>query len=168
VNGNGKLDLAEFEEALGAFGLFPKMVDLKAIHKYYDVDGDGNICYNEFVNALSDQKMCKRKTDMVEKAWVAICKPGAQEVTGNEVSEAFKDKENVGKFLDLFPGTKGSKMDGCISVDEFIQYYRELATSVPNDEYFIRAVESQWVGVSEEIDAAVKRDRVMHVVKLMR
>jgi len=41
ANGNGKLDLAEFEEALSAYGLFPKQIDLKALHKFYDVGGDG-------------------------------------------------------------------------------------------------------------------------------
>ena len=47
------LKLHIFETA--PFRLFPKMVDLKAVHKYYDVDGDGTICYNEFVNALADK-----------------------------------------------------------------------------------------------------------------
>jgi len=54
-NKNGKLELEEFEQALGHFGLFPKMVDLKALHKFYDVDGDGTISYNEFIKALADK-----------------------------------------------------------------------------------------------------------------
>jgi len=49
-NGNGKLDLAEFEEALAEFGLFPKIVDLKALHQFYDLDKDGQISYAELIN----------------------------------------------------------------------------------------------------------------------
>lgn len=53
-NGNGKLDIIEFEEALGSFGLFPSKVELQALMKYYDVDGDGNITYEEFLNGLKE------------------------------------------------------------------------------------------------------------------
>jgi Ca2+-binding EF-hand superfamily protein len=35
------------------YRLFPKVTDLKALHQYYDKDGDGNVCYSEFVGALS-------------------------------------------------------------------------------------------------------------------
>ena len=62
-NGNKKLDAGEFEQALGAFGyetlsltlpcrLFPKKVELQALLKYYDVDGDGNVSYEEFLRGL--------------------------------------------------------------------------------------------------------------------
>ena len=39
------------------FRLFPKQVDLKALHRYYDVDGDGGVSYHEFVKALTDDKL---------------------------------------------------------------------------------------------------------------
>lgn len=34
------------------YRLFPKKVELQALMKYYDVDGDGNITYNEFLRGL--------------------------------------------------------------------------------------------------------------------
>ena len=40
-NGNKKLDASEFEQALAAFGIFPKKVELQALMKLYDIDGDG-------------------------------------------------------------------------------------------------------------------------------
>lgn len=59
-NGNGKLDPSEFEDALREFRYFPsltsrvffKKVELQALMKYYDADGDGNISWNEFVKGL--------------------------------------------------------------------------------------------------------------------
>jgi len=53
-NGNGKLDASEFEQALAAYGIFVKKVELQALMKYYDIDGDGNITYEEFLNGLKD------------------------------------------------------------------------------------------------------------------
>jgi len=32
--------------------LFPKKVELQALMKYYDVDGDGNVSYEEFLSGL--------------------------------------------------------------------------------------------------------------------
>ena len=34
------------------FSLFPKKVELQALMKHYDVDGDGNITYDEFLRGL--------------------------------------------------------------------------------------------------------------------
>ena len=44
-------------------------------------------------------------------------------------------------ILNLFPGTKGGNLEGKISVDEFLQYRRELAMAIPSDEYFAKAAE---------------------------
>lgn len=51
-NGNGKLDIKEFELGLASFGFFPKKVDLQALLKYYDLDKDGQISYSEFLQAM--------------------------------------------------------------------------------------------------------------------
>jgi Ca2+-binding EF-hand superfamily protein len=34
------------------YRLFPKKTDLQALMKYYDIDGDGNINYEEFIRGL--------------------------------------------------------------------------------------------------------------------
>ena len=51
-NGNGKLELKEFETGLASIGLFIKKVDLQALLKYYDVDGDKCINFREFIGAI--------------------------------------------------------------------------------------------------------------------
>jgi len=67
-NGNKKLDASEFEQALGAFGLFPKKVEVQALMAHYDVDGDGNITYEEFLRGLRDE-LTERRAAMVGKAF---------------------------------------------------------------------------------------------------
>jgi Ca2+-binding EF-hand superfamily protein len=131
---------------------------LKALHKYYDVDGDGNISYHEFVNALSDNRLCKRKTDMIEKAWMVLDKEQKGEIDAARVKACKKQ------------GSSCSCFDGMnkVTFDDFLAHYREEAQQIPNDEYFIKSIESTWEGVVEDIDAEVKRDKVMHIIKLMR
>lgn len=131
-------------------------MDLKALHKFYDVDGDGNISYHEFVNALSDNKMSKRKTDMVDKAWAVLDREGKGELTAEQILAA-KNQD-----CECFRGMEK------VTCDDFIQYYREVSMQIPNDDYFVQKIESTWKDVVEDIDAPVKRDKVMHVIKLMR
>ena len=138
------------------FRLFPKQVDLKALHKFYDVDADGNISYHEFVNALSDNKMSKRKTDIVDKAWSILDSEVKGELTGEQILAA--KKEDCECFRGMLK----------VTVDEFIQHYREVAMQIPNDDYFVQKLESTWKDVAEDIHAPVKRDKVMHLIKLMR
>jgi Ca2+-binding EF-hand superfamily protein len=70
-NRNRKLDKQEFTEALSTFGLFPKIVEIQALMKYYDIDGDGNIGYEEFIRGLRDP-LSERRKNMVEKAFATV------------------------------------------------------------------------------------------------
>jgi len=45
------------------------MVDLKGLHKFYDVDGNGSVSYQEFLNALCSAPLSERAAKMVQKAW---------------------------------------------------------------------------------------------------
>lgn len=129
---------------------------MKALHKYYDVDGDGNISYHEFVNALSDNKLSKRKTDMIEKAWMALDNQQKGCIDAARVKACRKAGATC------FEGMEK------VTVDDFLQHYREAAMQIPNDEYFVQAIEKTWEGVCEDIDADVKKTKVMHIIKLMR
>lgn len=60
-NGNGQLDLREFERAMAAYGFFPAKNDLKQLHAYYDKSGDGFVSYDEFCSALAEAKLSTRK-----------------------------------------------------------------------------------------------------------
>jgi Ca2+-binding EF-hand superfamily protein len=46
---------------VGIYRLFPKIVEIQALMKYYDVDGDGNITYEEFIRGLRDPLSDRRK-----------------------------------------------------------------------------------------------------------
>ena len=56
--------------------LFPKKVDLQALMKYYDLNQDGNITYEEFLNGLRDE-LTERRKAMVDKAWAIMDKDGS-------------------------------------------------------------------------------------------
>lgn len=83
-NGNKKLDSGEFEQALAAFGIFPKKVELQGLMKYYDVDGDGNISYDEFLSGMRDE-LSERRLNMVTKAFMILDRDGSGKITLSDI-----------------------------------------------------------------------------------
>jgi hypothetical protein len=61
-------------------------------------------------------------------------------------------------FLNSFDGAKG-KEDGVVSKSEWIDYYTDVANSVPSDEYFVAMMESTWC-ISEDEQSSVFGDKV--------
>lgn len=154
-NGNKKLDQAEFTEALAQYGLFPKVVEIQALMKFYDVDGDGNITYEEFIRGLREP-LSERRNAMVQKAFAMVDRNGNGSISVADIDaiydvsqnadfiEGTKTREEIlGEFLDGFDGMRGNN-DGVVTNQEWTDYYSDLSMSIPSDEYFVRMMESVW------------------------
>lgn len=48
----GKCSASDLIAKIKRLRLFPKKVELQALMKYYDINGDGSITYEEFLNGL--------------------------------------------------------------------------------------------------------------------
>lgn len=128
---------------------------MQALLKYYDIDGDGQVSYEEFLRGLRDE-MTPRRGKMVEKVFKSLDRDGTgvinmadivqiYDVSMNpEFMEQKKTKEQIlTEFLNNFEGAQGNR-DGNVTYPEFFDYYQDLSMSVPNDEYFVRMLESAW------------------------
>lgn len=154
-NGNKSLDAQEFEQALAAFGIFPKKVELQALMKYYDINQDGSVSYEEFLNGLKDE-LSERRVNMVQKAFKRLDIDGSGTIGINDIQgiydvsmnpeflEGRKTRDEIfTEFLSNFEGSRGNG-DGKVTWKEFYDYYSDLAMSTPSDEYFVRMMESTW------------------------
>lgn len=123
--------------------------------RHYDVDGDGNISYDEFIRGLRDELTDRRKV-MVQKAFAMLDRDGSgqiniQDITGiydvsmnPEFLEGRKTRDEILQdFLNNFDGAKGNN-DGVVTMQEWTDYYTDLSMSTPSDEYFVRMMESTW------------------------
>ena len=54
--------------------------------------------------------------------------------------------------------------DGKVTLDEFMDYYRDLSMSMPSDEYFVQMMEST-CQVPEEENTAVTQQTVSHLLR---
>ena len=88
--------------------------------KHYDIDGDGNISYEEFLRGMRDP-LTARKKEMVERAFTLMDKDGSGVVNGEDIAHLYdvshhkefkegkKTKEEIiDEFLNSFDGMKGN------------------------------------------------------------
>ena len=104
--------------------------------------------------------MSARKVAIVEKIWALLDPNGTGETTGQILSDKLINKAAVEPTLNAFEGTAGGKLDGKVSVDEFLQTNREISMIVANDDTFVKYSEDNWP-VKEQADSSVKVDSVM-------
>lgn len=116
--------------------------------KYYDLNNDGSICYEEFISGMRDELNPRRK-NMVLKAFAILDREGKGSVTVQDIVSIYDVSRNpdfiekrltrdqiLGNFLNQFDGPKGDN-NGIVTLDEFLDYYRDVSMSLPSDEYFV-------------------------------
>ena len=151
---------------------------MQGLMKYYDIDGDGNISYEEFLRGMRD-KLSQRRLDMVNRAFELLDKDGSGIVNGadlahlydvshhKEFKEGTKGKDEIiSDFLNSFDGMKGNN-DGRITKQEFIDYYTDLAVSCPTEEYFCVMMEQTW-GLAENANSEDFQTSLKRIVSLLR
>lgn len=146
--------------------------------KYYDIDGDGNIGYEEFLRGMRDP-LTARKKDMVDRAFALLDKDGSGVISGKDIAhlydvshhKEFKEgtmtkDQVIAEFLDSFDGMKGNN-DGKITKQEFVDYYTDLAVSCPTEEYFCVMMEQVW-GIAEDSSSMDFQTTLKQIVSLLR
>lgn len=178
-NGNGKLDKYELEWGLRDYGMDITGKDLDTILKAFDRDGDGQISFDELLRGIRG-KLNARRRKLILLAFDVLDKDGSGEVTISDVAQAYNAKEHplvkealpenraekeaevLAQFMDQWDG--GDK-DGVVTVEEFLDYYKDVSASIDEDDYFELMIRNAWhisggEGVCE--NTANKRVLVVH------
>ncbi len=131
--------------------------------------------------------MNARRAKMVERIFKRFDRDGSGVINLGDIVQIFdvsmnpdfvemrKTKDQIlNELLMNFEGAKGNG-DGTVTFQEFFDYYSDLSMSVPNDEYFVRMLESAWQLPEVENDpvgeASIKmlikevRSRVLELAK---
>lgn len=78
---------------MATYGIFPKVVEIQALMKYYDVDGDGNITYEEFIRGLRDP-LTERRRNMVNKAFELVDRSRNGTITIEDIDAIYDVSQN--------------------------------------------------------------------------
>jgi Ca2+-binding EF-hand superfamily protein len=68
-------------------------VELQALIKYYDVDGDGQVSYEEFLRGLRDE-MTPRRAKMVERIFAKLDRNGSGMINLEDVVQIYDVSAN--------------------------------------------------------------------------
>eukprot|EP00743_Colponemidia_sp_Colp-15_P003721 GILK01004015.1.p1 GENE.GILK01004015.1~~GILK01004015.1.p1 ORF type:complete len:315 (-),score=65.57 GILK01004015.1:53-943(-) len=176
VNGNRVLDPKEFERGLAQLGIVLKPVELQALLKWYDLDGDGNISFEEFSRSLR-QPLTDRRIGIVQKAFRMLDRAGRGFVTADDIADRYNTLQNfevqqgkvtkqqaLQKFLNNFEG--GGDRDGRVTESEFLDYYTDVSANCPTDDAFVAMMESTWM--MQEREGEVDREAISKLIRQLQ
>jgi Ca2+-binding EF-hand superfamily protein len=153
-NRDRELSLEEMEKGLRQFGMVNlKKQDLQQMLQVLDRNLNGTISFNEFVAGVRGQ-ISERREELIAMAFRVLDKTGDGVVTMEDVSEAYnvdfdpdvlagrtKPDAAVSMFLSQFDT---AEKDGIVTQEEFLEHYRSVSASIPDDEYFELMIRNAW------------------------
>ena len=138
--------------------------------KYFDVNGDHNLSYEEFVRVLREP-LSERRAAIVEKAWRHLAGEADRiptEVALHALSVAGDREFQLGKkTAEQILTDFARNFNQEIRHSEFVDYYADLSMTVTLDQIFVALIEAAW-GVHEDEDAGVFREQVEELTRALR
>jgi Ca2+-binding EF-hand superfamily protein len=162
-SGDKRLSPGEFSKGLADYGIQISRAEVNMIFAKFDADGSGSIVFDEFLLALAND-MTEARRKLVEAAYAKLDKDGSGQVTRADIEAAYDVMQNPdvisGKitpeqaFTQFMAQWETDKVDGIVTLDEFMKYYHGVSASVDRDDYFELMIRNAWhmgggKGVSE-------------------
>mmetsp|Transcript_29465 Transcript_29465/g.26038 ORF Transcript_29465/g.26038 Transcript_29465/m.26038 type:complete len:259 (+) Transcript_29465:25-801(+) len=175
IDGSGQLDKIEFENFMSKVGLFLTTQELTVVFRSFDLNGDKQIHYMEFIEALRSSYNEKRMS-VVKYAWQMIDSANAgtldiQSLVSNyqaanhpRVKLREKKEENV--LAEFEAGLAFRAQGADVTEGVFLDYYADVNACLPaeKDEYFIDTVLETW-GMSQ--DSFVSPERIAELEDIL-
>lgn len=152
-NKNRLIDASELEEGLRQMGVNLVPEQVSALLAHFDKDGSGQIDLNEFMVAIRGD-MNAARLSWVSAAYDKLDKNKDGKVTLDDIAKIV----DVSQFPEVVNGQKTAKqvymqymscwetqeVDGVVTYDEFVDYYKDVSASVDSDEMFAAIMKSAW------------------------
>ena len=152
-NGDRKMDRNEFMWGLRENGHTLSPSEFERIFKYFDKNNDGKVSYDEFLRGIRGD-MNERRTALVRQAYQKLDKDGSGLVELNDIAAAY-DVSQHPKFKtgemskndilsEFMAQWDTDRRDNKVTIDEFIDYYKDVSASVDEDDYFELVIRNAW------------------------
>lgn len=150
------------------------MVEIQQLQKYYDTNGDGFITYDEFLAGLRES-LSARKQNIVDIVFRKFTTDKSGKIAVKDLANSFNAK-SIGEVAagKKSPDTAWNEFinalapqGSSVTREEWNAYYTDLAMGIPNDEYFVRALEATW-GATEDDQSTIFQNEVKRLLNMMR
>ena len=152
-NGNWEIDLTnEFPKLLKDIGIQLSDEDVKTLATYLDKNGNGTICYEEFLREVAPP-MNEERTKWVVKAFDSVDVDHSGVIDIKDLKDKFSPENSAlvraGKtsaniIMQNLLQNYDQNGDGKITKEEFIDAYREISPSMDYDEQFALMIRRAW------------------------
>ena len=142
----------ELPKLMCDIGVILNKTELNELIRLLDRNGDGTICYEEFLYQMAPP-LNEERIKWINKAFDKLDVDGSGQVSIEDLQAVHNPKTSelvrMGKttanaiFANLLQSYDDDG-DGMITRDEFIDYYREISPSIDNDEYFALMMQNAW------------------------
>ena len=160
IDGSGQLDKIEFENFMKKVGMFLTTQELTVVFKHFDLNGDKQIHYKEFVEALRNAFSDKR-IGVVKYAWQMLDSEHSGQCDLQDLAARFnaanhprvklREKTEQNVQLEFEAGLGFRCQGGVVTENAFLDFYADISACLPaeKEEYFIDSVLETW-GLSED------------------
>lgn len=171
-NGDKKMDRNEFMWGLRENGHTLSPSEFERIFKYFDKNNDGKVSYDEFLRGIRGE-MNQRRTDLVKMAYRKLDRDGSGIVDLRDIGQAYDvtmhPKFKTGEMskndilVEFMAQWDTNVRDNKVTVDEFIDYYKDVSASIDEDDYFELVIRNAWHldgGEGQYENTTIKRELV--------
>jgi calcyphosin len=153
-DGSKSLNLAEFKKAMKEMNMGLTDAELRMLFEHFDSDNSGSIDFEEFIQGVRDP-LTERRQKLVEIAFDIIDTDGSCIVDAGEIMSKYDaskhpdviaKKKTAEQVLNEWMATfeVGGVVDGCVTKQEFINYYTNIGASIDSDDYFELMIRNAW------------------------
>lgn len=175
IDESGELDKVEFENFLRKIGMFLTTQELTVVFKNFDLNGDKQIHYKEFIDALR-QDFNEKRISVVKYAFQMLDSESSGQLSLSNLITRYnaaahprvklreKKAENIAEEFSTGLGYRAT--GDAVTEDAFLNYYADVNACLPaeKDEYFIDTVLETW-GLSE--DSYISPQRIEELIDIL-
>ena len=160
IDGSGQLDKVEFENFTRKIGMFLTTQELTVVFRNFDINGDKQIHYKEFLEALRGD-FAEKRLSVVKYAFQMLDTNGSGELSLSDLASRYnaaahprvKLREKKEETIQAeFEAGLGLRAGGdTVTEQAWMEYYADVNSCLPSekDEYFVDTVLDTW-GLSED------------------
>jgi Ca2+-binding EF-hand superfamily protein len=159
-DGSRTLSPYEFGKACKDFKMGIPEENFPMLFDAFDTNRDGTLNVDEFLMAIRGE-MSPARTSMVEAAFRKIDSDNSGFFGMEDIRDIYKadrhpdvlqgkrtEHQVLIEFLETFEAHHNLKdneqADGKVSLEEFIEYYKNISCSIDNDDYFALMINNSW------------------------
>ncbi len=152
-NGDRKMDRNEFMWGLRENGHTLSPSEFERIFKYFDKNNDGRVSYDEFLRGIRGE-MNERRLGLVRLAYNKLDRNNNGMVELDDIAKAY-DVSQHPKFKtgemsrndilsEFMAQWDTDRRDNKVTLDEFVDYYKDVSASIDEDDYFELMIRNAW------------------------